>query len=113
MHVIGCQRRLIRRRRSGHVLRSTDTLAEYSISDSTLEYEVVMNKDLAQTLRNKHRGPVHDMFDRIRHLETCLVDKSDTLWYIAINQLIRSLKGILFLFRDPIIKSCSNSIIHM
>ena len=90
------------------VVKSTDTSAEYSISDLTLEYEVVMNKDLAQTLRNKHRGPVHDMFDRVRHLETCLVNKSDTLWNVAINQPIRSLKhvkGVLIFSRDPTIKN--------
>ena len=38
------------------VVKSTDTAAQYSITDLTLEYEVVTNRDLAQTIKNKHRG---------------------------------------------------------
>ena len=65
------------------VVKSTDTLAQYSISGLTLEYEVITNKILAQTLRNK----------------------TDTLWNITINQPIKSFKGILILFKDPLVKN--------
>ena len=68
-------------------------------------------KDLAQTLQNKHRGPVYCMFDRVHNLETHSVDKPDTLWNVTINQPIKSLKGELILFKDPSVKSCSDSII--
>ena len=56
-------------------------------------------------LRNKQRGPVYYMFDRVHNLKTCLVNKSDTLWNISINQPIKSLKGILILFKDPSVKN--------
>ena len=35
------------------VVKSTDTSAQYSISDLTLEYEVATKRDLAQPLKNK------------------------------------------------------------
>ena len=69
------------------VVKSTDTSAQYSISDLTLEYEVVTNRDLVQTLCNKHRGPVYYIFDRVHNCETRSVNKSDSLWNIAINGL--------------------------
>ena len=45
------------------------------------------------------------MFDRVHNLETRSVDPSDTLWNVAINQPIKSLKGVLILFKDPTVKN--------
>ena len=87
------------------VVKSTDKSAQYLISDLTLEYKVVTNKTLAQTLQNKNKGLVYYMFDHVHNLEMRSVDKSDMLWNIGINQAIKSLKGVLILFEDPSVKN--------
>ena len=86
-------------------IKSTNTSAKYSISGLTLEYEFVTNKNVARTLQNKHKGLVYYMFDCVHNLEMHLVDKSDMLWNIGINQPIKSFKGILILFKDPSVKN--------
>ena len=89
----------------GKVVKATDDTAEYSISDLALEYEVVTNKELAQTIRTMHTQKVYYFFDRIHTHEVRSVNKSDTLWNVHINQPIRSLKGILMLWKRPSVKN--------
>ena len=76
-------------------VKSSDNTAEYEISDLALEYEVVTNRDLAQTIRQMHRQKVHYFFDRTHTHEVRQVNKMDTLWNVQVNQTIKSLKGIL------------------
>ena len=87
------------------VVDSTDDGATYAINDIVLEFEAVTNRELARTIAAKHKGVVSYLFDRIHLLESRSVNKSDTIWNIPVNQPIKSLKGILFLFKDPSVKS--------
>ena len=82
---------------NGKMVKSSDDTAECMISDLALEYKVITNRDLAQTIRKMHRQKVHYFFDRIHTHEVRQVNKMDTLWNIQVNQPIKSLKGILIL----------------
>ena len=85
----------------GNVVVSTDTAASYTISDIHLEFDVVTSSELAQMIRNKYNGKSVVLYDKVmRHAKKPL-DKSDTIWHIAIAPQARSMKGILILFVDP------------
>ena len=85
----------------GKVVVSTDTGASYTISVIHLEFDVVSSSELAQMIRNKYNGKRVVLYDRvIRHSKESL-DKSDTVWNIAMAPQARSMKGILILFVDP------------
>ena len=85
----------------GKVVVSTDTAASYTISDIHLEFDVVSSSDLAQMIRNKYIGKSVVLYDRVlRHSKESL-NKSDTVWNIALAPQARSMKGILILFVDP------------
>jgi hypothetical protein len=85
----------------GKVVVSTDTSASYSISDIRLEFETITSSELADILRNQHKGKFTTLYDRvIRHTKLSL-DKSDTIWNISMAPQAKSMKGILVLFVDP------------
>ena len=85
----------------GRVVVSTDTAASYEVTDIHLEFEVVNSPELAMMIRNKYNGQSKVMYDRvIRHSKESL-DKSDTIWNIALAPRAKSMKGILMLFVDP------------
>ena len=83
------------------VVKSSDSSAEYQISDLALEYQAVTNRDLAQSIRQMHHQKVYYFFDRIHTHEVRQVNKSETLWNVQINQPIKSLKGVLMLWKSP------------
>ena len=87
------------------VVDSTDTEASYTLTGLSLEYEIVTSQSLAQTIKNQRKGDSYYLFDRIHMFEHRHVNKNDTLWNVSIAQPIRSLRGILFLWKDPSVKN--------
>ena len=84
------------------VIKATgDAAAKYTISEVSLEYEIVSNATLASTIRKNHQGKKVMHFDDIVSYSTKSLDKSDDKWEFKINVSSKSLKAILLLFVDP------------
>ena len=85
----------------GKVVVSTDTAASYSITDIHLEFDVVSSPELATMIRNMYNGKSIVMYDRVIRHSVNSLNKSDTVWNIALAPQAKSMKGILILFVDP------------
>ena len=73
--------------------------AEYKITDISLEYEIVMQPDLARSIRSEYQSVVL-LYDRILRHKQIPVNKSDTMWNWSFNMPCKSLRGILVLFEE-------------
>ena len=71
--------------------------AKYKITDISLEYEIVIQPDLATSIRSKYQSMAL-LYDRT--LRQISVNKSDTMWNWSFNKPCKSLKGILVLFEE-------------
>lgn len=81
------------------VIISSDSNARYTITDISLEYEIVTHSELSRQIKNQHdRLPIY--YDRIVRYRQFNKSKTDTLWNINMNTPARSFKGILMLFTD-------------
>ena len=80
---------------------STDDTASYTISDIHLEFEVITSPEIASALRVKHNGKHTVLYDRVVRHSKLSLNKSDTIWNIALAPQTESMKGILILFVDP------------
>jgi hypothetical protein len=85
----------------GEVVVSTNTTATYVVSDISLEYAVVRNKELADEIFKMYTAPLTLAYTRVQRYTKLSLNKSDTMWVININLTAKSLRGILFLFEDP------------
>ena len=85
----------------GKVVVSTDQEASYTISDIHLEFEVITSPELAHQLRIKQSGKHTVLYDRVVRHSKLSLNKSDTIWKIALAPQAKSMKGILILFVDP------------
>ena len=81
------------------VIISSDTNAVYTITDISLEYEIVTHPELCRQIRNQHER-LAIYFDRIVRYRQFNKSKKDALWNINMNTPARSFKGILMLFTD-------------
>lgn len=82
----------------GKVIVSTDNTATYTISDIHLEFEVITSPELATMLRNQYKGKFIVLYDRVVRHSKLSLNKSDTIWNIALAPQAKSMKGILILF---------------
>jgi len=85
---------------SKSVVKSTDDEATYSMHGISLEFEMVTNKHVADSIRRKLQGKTHFLFERVLNYQSVDLNKSDTTWNININQSVKSLKGVLLLFKE-------------
>ena len=85
----------------GKVVVSTDQEASYTISDIHLEFEVITSFEIAHQLRIKQSGKHTVLYDRVVRHSKLSLNKSDTIWNIALAPQAKSMKGILILFVDP------------
>ena len=86
---------------NGKVVVSTDNTASYTISDIHLEFEVITSAEIASALRMKYNGKHTVLYDRVVRHSKLSLNKSDTIWNIALAPQAKSMKGILILFVDP------------
>ena len=87
----------------GKVVVSTDDTASCTISDIHLEFEVITSPEIASALRVKYNGK-HTctvLYNRVVRHSKLSLNKSDTIWNIALAPQAKSMKGILILFVDP------------
>ena len=73
--------------------------AKYKITDTSLEYEIATQPDLARSIRSKYQHMAL-LYDRILRHRKIVVNKSDTVWNWAFNTPCKSLKGVLVLFEE-------------
>ena len=82
------------------ILCSGDTSATYKLSDISLEYDAVSNKQYATTRGGMYTN-MSIPYTKItsKHYQT--LSKKDTIWKIDVNSLdVCSLQGLLLLFLD-------------
>ena len=81
------------------VVISSDTSASYSISDIHLEFDGIKDAKLAGEISNMYSSfGVH--YDRVQFLRKENYQKSSTLINVNIRESVRSLRGVLILFKD-------------
>ena len=85
----------------GSVIVSSDTNASYTITDIHLEFEVLTSPELATLLKRKYEGKHTVLYDRVIRHSKLTLNKSDTIWNIALAPQAKSMKAILILFVDP------------
>ena len=73
--------------------------AKHKITDISLEYEIVIQPDLARSIRSEYQSMAL-LYDRILRHRQLSVNKSDTTWNWSFNMPCKSLKGILILFEE-------------
>ena len=83
------------------VIVSSDTNASYTITDIHLEFEVLTSPELATSLKRKYEGKHTVLYDRVIRHSKLTLNKSDTIWNIALAPQAKSMKAILILFVDP------------
>ena len=85
----------------GNVIVSSDPNASYTITDIHLEFEVLTSPELATSLKRKYEGKHTVLYDRVIRHSKLTLNKSDTIWNIALVSQAKSMKAILILFVDP------------
>ena len=85
----------------GNVIVSSDPNASYTITDIHLEFEVLTSPELATSLKRKYEGKHTVLYDRVIRHSKLTLNKSDTIWNIALAPQAKSMKAILILFVDP------------
>jgi hypothetical protein len=85
----------------GRVIESSDATASYTISDISMEFEIVNSPELVNSLKMKHRGMFQVLYDRVVHHSKHTVNKSDSHWNFQLAPQSQSMKGILLIFIDP------------
>ena len=73
--------------------------AKYKITDISLEYKIVIQPDLARSIRSDYQSMAL-LYDRILRHRQIPVNKSDVTWNWSFNTPCKSLKGILVLFEE-------------
>ena len=85
----------------GSVIVSSDTTATYTITDIHLEFEVLTSPEITTLLKRKYEGKHTVLYDRVIRHSKLTLNKSDTIWNIALAPQAKSMKSILILFVDP------------
>ena len=87
--------------RYDQVILSTDPDAKYRISNISLEFDIVNHDELARMVLSRYQSHLPIYYQRVLHHSTVVKNRSDTIWNFNFSASGKSIKGILFLFRDP------------
>ena len=79
---------------------SSDKNASYEISELTLEWDAIGYTPLAESIGNRYQTGYGVHYNRIHKLTSENYSKSKTLINVPIKESIRSLRGVLILFKD-------------
>ena len=79
------------------VIKSMDPDATYMISNTSLEFDTIINASLASQIRTEYMKS-SILYDRILRARIIQLDKSDTSFSVDINSPSKSLKGVLLIF---------------
>lgn len=81
------------------VTRSTDANSSYTVSNISLEYEVLHHAELARQVQGIYGNKLPIYYDRVICHNIYPKEKSDTMWTINFNTPARSFKGIVLLIK--------------
>ena len=83
------------------ILFTEDINATYKLSDISLEYDVIFDKPYATTIGEMYTGTTSIWYIKVTSIHYKVLTKKDTTWKIDVNNpSLRSLRGLLLLFRD-------------
>ena len=84
------------------VVLSSDKSASYEMSDLHLEWDGIQDSTLAQEIASQYQTGFGVHYDRVQFLRKENYQKSSTLINVNIRESVRSLRGVLILFKDSI-----------
>ena len=79
------------------VIKTMDPDATYTISNTSLEFDTIINASLASQIRTEYMKS-SILYDRILRARIIPLNNSDTSFSIDINSPSKSLKGVLLIF---------------
>ena len=79
------------------LIKSTDTVVTYTISNISLEFDTIINASLASQIRTEYMKS-SILYDRILRAHIIPLNNSDTSFSVDINSPSKSLKGVLLIF---------------
>ena len=83
------------------LLVTGDTSATYKITDICLEFDKIIDVELASTIKENYETGYDIPFDKITRIHYEKLSKKDTIWKLKIDSITAaSLRGIFFLFVD-------------
>ena len=82
------------------VVISSDKTASYEMSDLHLEWDGIIDRALAREVASQYQGGLGVFYDRVHFLRKENHLKSGTLINVNIRESLRSLRGVLVLFKD-------------
>lgn len=82
------------------VVLSSDKSASYDISDLHLEWDGIQDSTLAQEIASQYQTGWGVHYDRVQFLKKENYQKSSTLINVNIRESLRSLRGVMILFKD-------------
>ena len=83
------------------LLVKDDTAATYKITDICLEFDKIIDEELASTIKQNYEIGYDIPFDKITRLHYEKLSKKDTVWKLKIDSITAaSLRGIFVLFVD-------------
>jgi hypothetical protein len=83
------------------ILATADPNASYTIKDISLDYDKVVNPDLADTIRSQYQGDLRIYYERALLEKFDTISMSSPVININLKQPAHSLKGVLVLFEEP------------
>jgi hypothetical protein len=83
------------------ILATGDADASYKLTNIALEYDIVTDPGLARHIKNQYTNKTAVYFDRIQRQEIKQLNKNQTMWNFTLNNIARSMKGLLFIFKEP------------
>ena len=82
------------------VVLSSDKSASYEMSDLHLEWDGILDGTLAQEIDSQYQAGWGAHYDRVQFLRKENYQKSSTLINVNIRESLRSLRGVMILFKD-------------
>ena len=79
------------------VIKATNLVATYTISNIILEFDTIINPSLASQIRAKYMKS-SILYDRILRAQIIQLNDSDTSFSVDINSPSKSFKGVLLIF---------------
>ena len=85
---------------NSELIVATDKESKIKEKNLALEFVVTNNSSLANDVKGRYMSGHRVLYDRIVRLEQRNLKDSDTLWNFEVNVTCKSLKGLLFLWKN-------------
>lgn len=82
------------------VVKSSDQDASYEIQDMHLEWDSIIDRGLTSEIESMYQSGFGVLYDRVQLLRKEPHNKSESLINVNIRESLRSLRGVMILFKD-------------